>query len=202
MDFIGGMNVVYYNKTQIINTLINNPYLLHHKKFMELFTGFLVACALEKEYKTTFDIGFPLKAIKKQDKPISGSTIAELIENTDLIADTDIDIYISDGTYPISCQITRIPKKRNKTSTIKDVLKLLEKKFNIQPDERLCLIINIEDKLDVTVDQLHEFLKDKVVPYGFILMIGKANEGKGKFMCWPIYPTMREVIEYYIDIPL
>ncbi len=202
MDTIGGLNVVYYRMEDIRTELANNPALLNHKKFMELIAGYIVVCTLKKEAGLNLMVGLPLKAITKHAHPISGPSLQELINHPKLIDDSDTDICIGDKENINRYQVTRLVSRGDKDRTTDDLIVLLEKKFMVQPDENLTLIVNIEDNISIDIDQMKDFLADKSIPYGLIFVIGKYVINPGKFKCYQIHPDWTEYQAFDIGIPL
>ncbi len=202
MDLIGGLNVVYYQMEDIRTELANNPALLNHKKFMELIAGYIVVCTIKKEAGLNLMVGLPLKAITKQTHSISGPSLQELINHPKLIDDSDTDICIGDKENINRYQLTRLVSRRDKDRTTDDLIVLLEKKFMVQPDENLTLIVNIEGNIIIDIDQMKDFLADKSIPYGLIFVIGKYVINLGKFKCYQIHPDWIEYQALDIGIPL
>ena len=202
MDTIGGKNVVYYKRADIKKTLDNDPKLIHHKKFIELFTGYIVSVLLEKDNGLNLMVGFPLKNIIKHNLPISGPSLLEIINNPNIIDDTDIDICIGDSDIYYPCQITRIISRGKRNIMYDDLLRILKKKLMVQPDNATILIINIECDIIIENDLLGAFLKERTIPYKYVFLVGKPTNDPGKFICYQVYPNlgMSEICD--IGIPL
>jgi hypothetical protein len=202
MDTIGGKNVLYFPKNDIKSTLINDPSLLKDKKFMELFTGYLVAEALEKETNIGFEVGFPLKKVTRSKHPQKGPSLKEVIKNPDIVDDSDADICLGNENSLFFCQITRLVVKIRESGIADELFALLEKKFLIQPDDSLILILNIEEDVSINIDRLYDFFDSKKVPYGFIFMVGKREQSRGMFQCHQLYPGIKEPVCFHIGIHL
>lgn len=202
MDSIGGMNVMNYREKDIRAALNNRPALLNDKKFMELFAGYIVACMLYEETGQNLMVGFPLKTITKHTQPISGPSLQELIDDTSIIDDSDVDICISNKQNLYRCQITRVVPPGDRNWPTRDFLDVLKKKLRVQSDDKLTLIINIEDSISINEDQLNDFLSKNEIPYGAIFVVGKSANNTGIFRCWRIHPDISASEEFDIRVPL
>lgn len=202
MDTIGGMNVLYFPKNDIVSELRSNPSLLNNKKYMELLAGYFVSEALEKETNICIEVGFPLKKIMKSKRPLKGPSLKEVISNPEITDDSDVDICLGSEKFVFLCQVTRLVSKSRSHSNAEELFNLLDKKFVIQPDERLILIINVEDIVSIEVDRFYDYFDRKEVPYGFIFLVGKREESPGRFQCYQLYPDIKEPVNFDLNIPL
>nr|MBN2277336.1 hypothetical protein [candidate division Zixibacteria bacterium] len=201
MDQIGGMNVIYYKRQDILIVGFQNRDLFDNKKYMELFAGVIVSQMINDLDGIDTLVGFPLKKTNRNPDQINSISLIGLLKDKSLIADDDIDICIGDSsrTYLSKCQITRVPAFGNR-SAITALKEILSKKLLVSTDTSICLIINIENNIVFDINELKSVLKDKKVPYGAIFVVGKIKENEWRFKCYRIFPDFAESDE--IDIHL
>lgn len=198
MDRIGGINVCYFELSDIRKALISNPKLPHNKKFVELFVGFLVARMLDEEVGVHLKVGFPLKATRRQKAPIVGPSLQELVTRPELVEDSDVDICIGNESSLILCQITRIVPRRGANRVVDDLFGVLKKKFKVQSDDNLTLIVNIEEQVEFSGEELCNFLSREQVPFGAVYVVGMSGIMSKRFKCWRIHPDLMESSEFEI----
>jgi len=193
LDLISGLNVLYYSRQAILIAGGQDRELFNNKKYMELFIGVIVSkMILDVDKKDTL-VGFPLKGTNKNLTKGQAITIPMLLKNEKFIADTDIDICIGDlaKTDLMKCQITRVTVYDQED--VKDKFKkIFEKKLLTQVDKSLCLIVNFECDFEIDVDELKNYINEKNIPFGAIIIVGKTQKEGWHFKCYRIHPDFKE----------
>jgi hypothetical protein len=208
MDILGELNVQWYSRKRVTAFLANNRMQQSHKKFTELRVGWLLAEHMYSNGRVETMIGFPLVENHKLQGTEAGYEIEQLISNPDLIRDTDFDIFLAlaDRIAPPrpvlrKIEITRIvPRPQQLPLTWQSVASTIDKKLLRQRDETIWLVVNVEERLHLELDPLNQHIESCQVPYGYVYLLGAADESLRKFKVFELYPDMGEYGEY--EIPL
>ncbi len=200
MDKLNGLNVAYFTCKTIQEFSKTFPQYQKDNKFIEIFIGCVISKINLKNTGVEFLVGVPLKQESKPADTIDTVSLNELLENKHMIDDTDTDIVLSVDGKPNSpfsqIQLTRLVSYRNKAFDLSQLKSLIEKKSRIETDKRLILVINIEERISINVDELYEFFKGSHIPYGKILLVGKTSNNILDFKIYEIFP---EIAEYCSD---
>jgi hypothetical protein len=193
MDPLQGLWVQAYTVEQITEAFKTNPSLLTGKRAQELQIASIFATVLQQSGHPGFIVGFPLKS--RPPDLDQGTNAAENIRrllNSDLLRDEDIDVCISDrdnaqeSLYRL--QIARlIDILKHRKQTTQDVILILKRKFRIQPDPRVYLIVYVEEDATIELDEVSDFIKSNEIPYGMIFILGE-NAILRKRVLWEVYP--------------
>jgi len=104
MDQIGGINVVYYPMKDLEAFSHNNPQYLDNKKVREIYIGWMVTMIIQYNEGPMLAIGIPLREVEKHEKPRPGPSLEQILDNIDMIDDTDVDLYLS-GDKDFYCAV-------------------------------------------------------------------------------------------------
>jgi len=205
MDSIGGLNVVLFTRAQVLSEIKKRWGQTRNKKVRELLAGYLISAVLEKQRDTGYRIGFPLKKVSKALHGQPTLPLGELIDNPNLLDDTDTDVIIvgskrENGLF--RCQVTRLVARNTQKSEWADLKQLLDKKSRFQSDPRLMLVINIEDNIRIQQEQSEDYFKEREYPFGKVVLIGKRSTQPGHFKVFELYPTLLDPYEFDIDFGL
>ena len=199
MDTIGGRNFNFWTVRQVKEYVNRNQSDSTAKKVVELISGLLLAACLHKSTKIEYCIGLPLKEVNPHARPEDGFSITELLSDSSLVDDTDIDIALANkdslNTSLNLVQVARVPALPNRSNAEDILIAILRKKCRVQKDDKLNLVINIQERLNLDIDKIRGVLNELSVPFANILIVGKVNENKDLFQLVEIWP---EVIESQI----
>ena len=84
---------------------------------------------------------------------------------------------------------------------ITTVVNLLKKKFKVQTDKGIYLLIHIEENTEMELDKLIDFVKKEKVPYGAIYISGLISNIEPIARFFRIYPdfsTYQRNLKYFI----
>ena len=199
MDTIGGRNFNFWTVRQVKEYVNRNQSDSTAKKVVELISGLLLAACLHKSTNIEYCIGLPLKEVNPHARPEDGFSITELLSDSSLVDDTDIDIALANkdslNTSLNLVQVARVPALPNRSNAEDILIAILRKKCRVQKDDKLNLVINIQERLNLDIDKIRGVLNELSVPFANILIVGKVNENKDLFQLVEIWP---EVIESQI----
>ena len=194
MDTIGGRNFNFWTVRQVKEYVNRNQSDSTAKKVVELISGLLLAACLHKSTNIEYCIGLPLKEVNPHARPEDGFSITELLSDSSLVDDTDIDIALANkdslNTSLNLVQVARVPALPNRSNAEDIFFAILKKKCRVPKDDKLNLIINVQDHLDFDTDKISGFLKELPVPFAKILIVGKVNENKDVFQFVEIWPEV------------
>lgn len=179
------MPLATIKQSDLIKYLHAHPELLDDKKMHELVVGWLFAQFFTEEEKDDLYIGFPLKPDWEKN---SGGQISlnMILEQSDyLIEDRDVDIYVGKDETWQKCQVTRFfnPEVAKKKRRLADLI--AKKCLKASPDPSVALVISVESKPNITVDELKALPK---IPFGQIFLIMKASSKRGHFTFRQLHP--------------
>ena len=206
MDIEFGKNITSFSPESIKHYFINNPEFLQTKKGKELQVGLILSAFIKKVEKMEVFVGFPMKEIKKRVSVNEHFQISDLLENSKLIDDTDVDFMLitpEDQLAPVkyAIQLVSVPPRFSDPKEARShILKILTKKCMRSRDESLWLLISIQESCSTNIDDLRKHLDQLTVPYGKISLIGMVDQKQNKFQLVEIWP--RFVIEEPITITL
>ena len=199
MDTIGGRNFNFWTVRQVKEYVNRNQSDSTAKKVVELISGLLLAACLHKSTNIEYCIGLPLKEVNPHARPEDGFSITELLSDSSLVDDTDIDIALANkdslNTSLNLVQVARVPALPNRSNAEDILIAILRKKCRVQKDDKLNLVINTQERLNLDIDKIRGVLNELSVPFANILIVGKVNENKDLFQLVEIWP---EVIESQI----
>lgn len=194
MDSIGGRNFNFWTIQQVKEYVNKNQSDSTENKVMELVSGLLLVICLRKSTKIEYSIGFPLRKTDRNARPEEGLSIENLIHNSSLIDDTDIDIALAREGDLVNTlclvQLARIPVLGSDRNAEDILFEILRKKCRVQKDDKLNLVINIQEHLKLDIDKIRGVLSNLSVPFARILIMGKANETKDLFQLIEIWPEV------------
>jgi hypothetical protein len=110
-----------------------------------------------------------------------------------------VDIWLQHSYGQTPIQITRLEHYGVKDDANEGLLRLIEKKIMVQPDNYLQLVILIDYAFDMDRVRIDGFLQGKPIPYKRIYLVGQigTHPQLGEFQCLEVYPG-----NYYTDIKL
>jgi len=184
----------------------NNLELLNTKKVRELFIGCELAYIIQEQDKKELKIGFPIREDKCNKLKIKPHILLkELLLNPKYIQDYDTDICITisgeENKYLYRLQLSRLISGKTTNFKTEDIILLLKKKFMVQTDKSIYLLIHIEENTEMELDKLINFIKKEKVPYGAIYVSGLISNKEPIARFYRIYPdfsTYQRNMKYFI----
>ena len=179
-----GKNITWYVATEVLAFFRAKPALLKTKRGHEIFAGAVCAIAFESER-----VGFPMKELKKSDRPTPGASLTEIIEGSVQVDDTDTDICIEYQDVPVKFQLVRLVPQSKPEKAHLELLRIIDKKLLVQTDTDLYLTLILQESLLLDLETLRQSLNNQRVPYGGIFILGKTTEKeRGRFQLFEVWP--------------
>ena len=186
-------------QSDVIKCLHDHPELLDDKKMHELVVGWLFAQFFNEAEKDDLYIGFPLKP--DWEKTSGGQVFLDvMLKRSDfLMEDRDVDIYVGRDETWQKCQVTRFlnPEISKKKRRLADLI--AQKCQKASPDPSVALVISVESKPNITLDELENLPK---IPFGQIFLIMKASQKRGHFNFCQLYPKPFIGSDRMISLPV
>lgn len=196
MDILGGLHVVYFTCDTIQAFIKKYPKYEKNKKFNELFIGCLISRIIKKNTGNEFLVGVPLKTNYNHGNSNDSISLLDLLENSNLIDDEDVDLVLSyDGNpeSPITqVQLTRLVSNNKDRFDLSSLKRLLEKKSKVEDDKTIYLVINVEARISINIDNIDHFIRTKHIPFGKILLVGITNDIYHDYTIYEIFPEFAE----------
>ncbi len=197
MDKLSGLKVLWFSLENIEEFISKNLNLLNNKKLHEFLIALVYSRVIKKNDGPKLCVGIAYKSQHAIDKNYKIESLNFVLENQHLFDDTDVDLYLAKNIDYESefqkLQITRLVPNDKKIVNNDILLSLLKKKFLVQPDDKMILLISIEENILFNLDETLSFLKKQRVPYGMICLVGNISKGKNNsFNIITIYPESTE----------
>lgn len=165
----------------------------------------ILALALTAHNKKEYRIGFPRLGHEDEVHRI------DALFDSRIAIDEDFDLLLCPAVrahqeeklrHPV--QITRFTRQsRMGTEPLLDFLR--SKKLDVQPDERLILLVHLEQAGRVDYRAVHEGLREADCPYGQVFLVGQyAPESHHRWFCTIVYPEARKLKDLdfgFLDSP-
>jgi hypothetical protein len=191
MDILAGLHVVYFSIEDIRSFFKDNPQFLKEKKGIELLIISELANIVGDESRTKYKVGWPLKKALSSSLQATDVILRELLSNG-AVLDDDVDVcMVEEGNEDkifYRFQITRLYPPSTKRLSTDDFINILKKKFRVQRDECICLLVHIEERMSLDLDEVFRFLKGQDVPFGGIYVLGLVVPNSPQIRYYKIYP--------------
>jgi hypothetical protein len=187
---------VYYDWISLMKFLsTHRDSYKNNKKYLELQIASQFARSLSNDNKKEYLIGIPTLNKIDQNAP---PNLRSVIEDN-MAFDEDFDIVLAPRTDPrkefYKLQLVRfVGDVQNDTEGL--FAFLMEKKFEIQKDKQLLLLVNIEKNMKLNYIELSQKFQKVNVPYGQIFIIGQRKPDDSYiYFCVLVYPEVKELAD-------
>lgn len=185
---------IYFKYPAVIKFLSTyGDFYKNNKKYIELQIATQFAHLLSNHNREEYLIGLPtLEEVNKNSPPNLRSII-----DYNLAFDEDFDIVLAPIKKPekevYRLQVVRfLSDFQNDTEGLFTFLK--EKKFKIQKDDKLLLLVHIEKNMRLNYIELNQKFQKTNVPYGQIFIIGQRKPDDSYiFFCCQVHPEARKL---------
>nr|MBN2277217.1 hypothetical protein [candidate division Zixibacteria bacterium] len=180
-----------------------NPNKALPKKVHELLIGYIFVQFLKEDEKEVAIIGFPAAKDWQDNCPQKEITIDWLIKyGKKLISDKDVDIKINVKNWMANFQVVRYVFRAGK-KPCRELAQLIKYKCGkYKKTPNLNLIVSIECKPRITVDEIKNLLTTSNIPFEGIFLIMKASSERGHFTYSQLYPKQIIGKEIRIRLPI
>lgn len=185
MDELGGLSATWWTTRDVNHFFRQEQKLLNsNKKAIELWAGMAFSMLMSGP-STNRLVGLPRV---NRPKTEVGPTIPELIGNPSSILDEDFDVLVrqKNADEPDTvwfCQVTRDVK-----GDLDSIRRLLEKKYRVQVDRTLDLVVLLQGGFACPVEDLWDKLQLAETPYGSVNLIGLCATSEPKFKALGFQP--------------
>jgi hypothetical protein len=189
MDRIGGMNVNFFSKEQILAVVADDRSRIRNKKVLELIAGVLITRVLASSTHIEYLVGFPLKNVQKLPSSEDNHSLEHLLQHPELVDDSDIDVCIGNEQSMIPCQVVRVPRIDSALDVKGRLQRVINKKLKVPKDDNLNLIIMVEDEISLNEKELKTLISSRDCPYGSVWLVFKVADSEWEFQCARLHPN-------------